>query len=158
MDDPLVCWVSCSNPNNAVGSEILNLLYNTYGLERFKGRILPPGVFEFPWQTSLDLKITQILPGFRDDDGFVVTLGIENLLNLIDDEEGVIRYGDYTGKIDVFDFQLTSDYSKYIFGNSRGADYAFRYNPSNPYELRKSAVNSIWRAQLGVTYKFSLSF
>ena len=61
-------------------------------------------------------------------------------------------------KIDVFDFQLTSDYSKYIFGNSRGADYAFRYNPSNPYELRKSAVNSIWRAQLGVTYKFSLSF
>ena len=129
LDDPLVCWVSCSNPNNAVGSEILNLLYNTYGLERFKGRILPPGVFEFPWQTSLDLKITQILPGFRDDDGFVVTLGIENLLNLIDDEEGVIRYGDYTGKIDVFDFQLTSDYSKYIFGNSRGADYAFRYNP-----------------------------
>jgi len=158
LDDPLVCWVSCSNPNNAVGSEILNLLYDTYGLERFRGRILPPGVFEFPWQTSLDLKITQILPGFRDDDGFVISLGIENLLNLIDDEEGVIRYGAFDGKIDVFDFQLTDDYSKYIFGNSRGADYAFRYNPSNPYELRKSAVNSIWRAQLGVTYKFSLSF
>ena len=42
----------------------------------------------FPWQSSLDFKVTQILPGFRGDDEFVITLGIENLLNLIDDDKG----------------------------------------------------------------------
>jgi hypothetical protein len=113
-------------------------------------------VFEFPYQTTLDLKITQVLPGFRDDDEFVISLGIENLLNLLDDNEGEIFYGDFTGKIPVLDFQLTSDLSRYIYGNSRGADYAFRYNPNDPYDLSKSAVNSIWRAQLGFTYRFSL--
>ena len=75
---------------------------------------------------------------------------------LIDDNEGEIFYGDFTGKIPVLDFQLTSDLSRYIYGNSRGADYAFRYNPNDPFDLSKSAVNSIWRAQLGFTYRFSL--
>ena len=104
----------------------------------------------------MDLKITQVLPGFRDDDEFVISLGIENLLNLLDDNAGEIFYGDYTGKIPVLDFSLTPDLSRYIYGNNRGADYAYGYNPNNPFDLIKSAVNSIWRAQLGFTYKFSL--
>ena len=125
-------------------------------LEKYAGQILPTGVFEYPWQTTLDLKITQILPGFRADDEFVISLGIENLLNLIDSNKGEIRYGSYTGTVDVLDMQMSDDFSKYIYPNSRGgADLAFRFNPSNPQEIRKSAVNSIWRAQLGFTYKFS---
>ena len=42
-----------------------------------------------------NFKITQILPGFRNDDEVVITFGIENLLNLLDDDKGVIRYGYY---------------------------------------------------------------
>ncbi len=156
VDDPLVCFVSCTSPDLAVAGEILDLLYNTYGLANYAGQIVPPGAFEFPYQTTLDLKITQVLPGLRDDDEFVISLGIENLLNLLDDNAGEIFYGSYYGGIPVLDFELTPDLSRYIYGNSRGADYAFRYNPNDPYDLSKSAVNSIWRAQLGFTYRFSL--
>ena len=90
INDPLVCWASCTAPNIAVANEIIDLLHNTYGLRGYAGQIVPPGAFEFPYQTTLDLKITQILPGFRDDDEFVISLGIENLLNLLDDNEGEI--------------------------------------------------------------------
>ena len=58
------------------------------GLKSYAGQILPTGVFEYPWQTTLDLKITQILPGFRADDEFVISLGIENLIKLIDSNKG----------------------------------------------------------------------
>lgn len=155
VNDPLICWSSCTSPNPAVAAEIVNLLHNTYGLDGYAGQILPAGVYEFPYQTSLDLKITQRLPGFRTNDEFVISLGIENLLNLIDSDKGEIRYGDFTGKVPVLDVRMTEDLSRYIYGNSRGADYAYGYNPNDPYDLRKSATQSIWRAQLGFTYKFS---
>ena len=157
LTDPNVCWGSCNGaPDLVVANEVLDLLYNKLGLASYAGQILPTGVFEYPWQTTLDLKITQILPGFRADDEFVISLGIENLLNLFDSDKGEIRYGSYTGTVDVLDMQMSDDFSKYIYPNSRGgADYAFRFNPNNPQEIRKSAVNSIWRAQLGFTYKFS---
>ena len=157
ITDPNVCWGSCSGPADlAVAAEVLDLLYNTLNLQGYAGQILPTGVFEYPWQTTLDLKITQILPGFRAEDEFVISLGLENLLNLIDSDNGEIRYGSYTGTVDVLDMQMSDDFTKYIYPRSRGgADYAFRFNPSNPQEIRKSAVNSIWRAQLGFTYKFS---
>ena len=157
ITDPNVCWGSCTGPADlAVAAEVLDLLYNTLGLQGYAGQILPTGVFEYPWQTTLDLKITQILPGFRAEDEFVISLGIENLLNLIDSDKGEIRYGSYTGTVDVLDMQMNDDFTKYIYPRSRGgADLAFGYNPSNPKEIRKSAVNSIWRAQLGFTYKFS---
>ena len=157
LNDPNVCWGSCAGaPDLVVANEVLDLLYNQLKLKRYAGQILPTGVFEYPWQTTLDLKITQILPGFRNDDEFVISLGIENLLNLIDSNEGVIEYGSYTGTVDVLDMKMNDDFTKYVYPNSRGgADYAFRFNPNNPQEIRKSAVNSIWRAQLGFTYKFS---
>ena len=37
---------------------------------------------------------------------FVITLGIENLLNLLDDDKGVIRYGYYSGRIPVIDLKM----------------------------------------------------
>jgi hypothetical protein len=53
---------------------------------------------------------------------------------------------------------MNEDFSKYIYPNYKGRgypDWAYGFNQSNPKGIRKSAVNSIWRAQLGFTYKFS---
>jgi hypothetical protein len=158
LADPNVCWGSCTGaPDLTVANEVLELLHNTLGLKSYAGQILPNGVYEYPWQTTLDLKITQILPGFRANDEFVISLGIENLLNLIDSDKGVAEYGSYTGLVDVIDMKMSDDFSKYIYRPSRsgGADLARGFRASNPKEIRKSAVNSIWRAQLGFTYKFS---
>ena len=102
----------------------------------------------FPSQTSLDFKVTQILPGFRADDEFIITLGIENLLNLIDDDKGVVRYGYYSGRIPVIDLRIV-DGDKYDYSRN-----AYRYNFDNPYNMSLSATQSVWRAQLGFKYNF----
>ena len=123
ITDPNVCWGSCTGPADlAVAAEVLDLLYNTLGLQGYAGQILPTGVFEYPWQTTLDLKITQILPGFRAEDEFVISLGLENLLNLIDSDKGEIRYGSYTGTVDVLDMQMSDDFTKYINPNTKGGE------------------------------------
>jgi len=158
VSDPNVCWGSCAAPDLAIAAQVLDTLYNTLGLQGYAGQIVPNGVYEYPWRTSLDLKITQILPGFRAEDEFVISLGIMNLLNLIDSDRGEAKYGPYNGKMAVLDMYMNSDFTKYIYPNYKGRgypDYAYGYNASNPKGIRKSAVNSIWRAQLGFTYKFS---
>ena len=159
LTDPNVCWGSCAGaPDLAIANQVLDMLYNQLGLASYAGQIVPNGVYEYPWQTSLDLKITQILPGFRAEDEFVISLGIENLLNLIDSDNGEIKYGPYNGKMAVLDMYMSDDFSKYIYPNYKGRgypDWAYGFNQNNPKGIRKSAVNSIWRAQLGFTYKFS---
>ena len=158
VSDPNVCWGSCAAPDLAIAAQVLDTLYNKLGLQGYAGQIVPNGVYEYPWRTSLDLKITQILPGFRAEDEFVISLGIMNLLNLIDSNKGEAKYGNYNGKMAVLDMYMNEDFTKYIYPNYKGRgypDYAYGYNSSNPKGIRKSAVNSIWRAQLGFTYKFS---
>ena len=158
VSDPNVCWGSCAAPDLAIAAQVLDTLYNKLGLQGYAGQIVPNGVYEYPWRTSLDLKITQILPGFRAEDEFVISLGIMNLLNLIDSNKGEAKYGNYNGKMAVLDMFMNDDFTKYIYPNYKGRgypDYAYGYNSSNPKGIRKSAVNSIWRAQLGFTYKFS---
>jgi hypothetical protein len=158
VSDPNVCWGSCAAPDLAIAAQVLDTLYNKLGLQGYAGQIVPNGVYEYPWRTSLDLKITQILPGFRAEDEFVISLGIMNLLNLLDSDKGEAKYGPYNGKMAVLDMYMNEDFTKYIYPNYRGRgypDYAYGFNSSNPKGIRKSAVNSIWRAQLGFTYKFS---
>ena len=60
---------------------------------------------------------------------------------------GVVRYGYYSGRIDVIDLNIVGD--KYDYSRN-----AFRYNPDNPFESTLSVTQSVWRAQLGFKYKF----
>ena len=106
VSDPNVCWGSCAAPDLAIAAQVLDTLYNTLGLQGYAGQIVPNGVYEYPWRTSLDLKITQILPGFRAEDEFVISLGIMNLLNLIDSDKGEAKYGPYNGKMAVLDMYM----------------------------------------------------
>ena len=152
-NDPLVCYsYKCQSEGtaDAIAREeaVLNLLYNVFGLEGKAGEIADRGSMRFPWQSSLDFKVTQILPGFREKDEVVITLGIENLLNLLDDDKGVVRYGYYSGRIPVIDLRIV-DGDKYDYSRN-----AFRYSFDNPYNMSLSATQSVWRAQLGFRYNF----
>ena len=117
INDPLVCWVSCTNPDLAFAADAMRMVR---ALNLAPGQIAAKGTAEAPWNSTLDLKITQILPGFRGEDEFVITLGIQNLLNMLNDEWGVIRGRDYTGTVAIFDVEMTEDFSKYIL--SEGLD------------------------------------
>ena len=152
MNDPLVCYTSnCSNEGSVAAQqrqgEVLNLLYNVFDLEGQAGQIADRGSMRFPWQSTLDLKITQFLPGFRPDDELIITFGIDNLLNLLTDDKGVVEYGYFTGRIPVIDLKIVD--GKYDYSRN-----AFRYDFDDPYNLSTSVTQSIWRAQLGFKYKF----
>ena len=152
-NDPLVCYsYKCYEEGSGDAlqreSEILNFLYNVWGLEDYAGQIAPRDAGNFPWQTSLDLNIVQELPGFREGDAFVITLALENLLNFIDDDKGIIKYGYYSGRVPVLDLRIV-DGERYDYSRN-----AFRYSFDDPFNIDRSTTQSLWRASLGIQYKF----
>ena len=153
VNDPIVCYsYKCTDEGSADAlareEAVLNLLHNVFGLSDYAGQIAPRDAGNFPWQTSLDLNIIQELPGLRDDDKFIVTFAIENLLNFIDDDKGIINYGYYSGRIPVIDLRIVDD-SKYDYSRN-----AFRYSFDDPFNIDRSTTQSLWRASLGFQYKF----
>ena len=151
--DPLVCYSSgCSAEGTpdalAREAEVLNHLYNVWGLSGYAGQIAPRDAGNFPWQTSLDLNIVQEVPGFREDDKFVLTFALENLLNFLDDGKGIVNYGYYSGRVDVIDLKIIEG-ERYDYSRN-----AFRYNFSDPFDIDRSTTQSLWRASLGFQYKF----
>jgi hypothetical protein len=153
MGDALVCYsYKCRSEGtdaaNARELEVINLLHNVFGLKDYAGQISPRDAGSFPWQTSLDLNIIQKLPGLRDNDEFVITFALENVLNFIDEDEGIVNYGYYSGRIPVMDLRIVD--GKYDYSG-----YAYRYDAiDNPFNISRSTTQSLWRASLGFQYKF----
>ena len=145
INDPLVCWVDCASPDLEFAADAMRMVK---ALNLTPGQIAAKGTANAPWNTTIDLKITQILPGFRDEDEFVLTLGIQNLLNMLNDDWGTIRGRDYTGTVAIFDVDMTEDFSRYIL--SEGSEFDL----SNPGDIYTSFNASLWRAQLGFKYNF----
>ena len=153
MGDALVCYsYKCTaegtDAANAREIEVINLLHNVFGLKDYAGQISPRDAGSFPWQSSLDLNIIQKLPGLRDNDEFVITFALENVLNFIDEDEGIVNYGYYSGRIPVMDLRIVD--GKYDYSG-----YAYRYDATeNPFNISRSTTQSLWRASLGFQYKF----
>ena len=153
VNDPLVCYsYKCLSEGSAEAAErqeeVINFLYNVWGLADYAGKIAPRDAGNFPWQSSLDLNIVQEIPGFREGDSFVLTFALENLLNFIDDDKGIIRYGYYSGRVPVIDLRIV-DNERYDYSRN-----AFRYSFDDPFNIDRSTTQSLWRASLGIQYKF----
>jgi hypothetical protein len=82
-DDPNVVFSSA-----AVASAVMAHVNGT-DLAAYKGQIAPRNAFNSPWISSLDLRITQDI-----DVGMgkvILYLDVTNLLNLLDDDKGIVR-------------------------------------------------------------------
>ena len=62
---------------------------NNTGLSQYKGGIAPRNAFNSPWNSSLDLRITQdINTGIGK---VILYLDVTNILNLLNDDRGIVR-------------------------------------------------------------------
>jgi hypothetical protein len=118
---------------------------NSSGLSSYKGTIVPRNAFNSPWNSSLDLRITQdieVMEGHK----VIVYLDITNLLNLIDDDKGIItEYSNRSRQI--------------ILDSDNPYDSAGRYNivgvdPDDGLRVYNKDGQSSYQWNLGFKYQF----
>jgi len=121
---------------------------NEIGLGKYAGQIIPKGVDTQPSFQSLDLNITQEVPGFSKDHKGVISLSFVNVLNMLNDEWGVVKVQSFGSKI-------------LVDHNYDEATGVYTYSvPFGQSELETENHNSIlldrsvWQLKLGLRYKF----
>lgn len=122
------------------------------GLEQYAGGFAPINGFETDWNYRLDFKFTQEFPGLglTDKDKFVLTLDVENLLNLIDSE-----YGKQT-KASSSDRSI----AEAVPVSLGDGNYTYQYKPAYRMSLARihnestNYYRSLYRIQLGLKYQF----
>ena len=124
------------------------------GLERYRGKIVPRNSGRSPWVTSLDLRLAQEIPIFRKTRG-VVSLDVENLANLINNDWGQISQVSFIYVAPVLDVNRIA-----TTGCPGGAASCYVYRPRagatgpTPPLNSLTALNSVWRVQLGLRFEF----
>jgi outer membrane receptor for ferrienterochelin and colicin len=124
------------------------------GLERYRGKIVPRNSHTSPWTSILDLRLQQELPIWGRMRG-AVTLDVENLANMIDNEWGRVSQVSFIYVSPVLDVNRIE-----TAGCPNGAAECFVYRPrsgqTGPTDPIRtlSALPSVWRVQLGVRFEF----
>jgi len=126
------------------------------GLDKYAGEISPKNGFEQPWNTDMDIRISQEIPLPKYNHHLVFFFDIENVLNLFSDSDGLQRYwssGDVQEGLPILDAALSSDGSQYIYSNFNPGGNNTRAPNYNPkfYDVD----DSVWRIQLGIRYEFN---
>jgi hypothetical protein len=125
----------------------LNAYFESYGLDKYKGRIAPRNSLRQPYVTQTDLAIRQNIP-VPGKSSLQVLFDIYNFWNLIDDDSGWVRYVPF-GTATPFTYEGVTDDGKPI--------YELNDEVLNPDENSIYSVDNIrsrWRMRLGVRWSF----
>ena len=98
-----------------------------------------------PWVTTMDLAITQEVPGFLPDHRGVLTLTVDNFANLLNDDWGKV-YDLQFPQQKLFDYDVNAD-GQYVYSEPYGGFNADNYS-------RFQVAESTWRVKLGLKYNF----
>jgi hypothetical protein len=97
------------------------------------------------WTNSVDLRISQELPGFFADNKAEIWLDILNVGNLIDKD---------WGQIDEIPFPLTRGVVEYGGIDAASGRYVYRFNTPDPSTIYDDRGVSRWAVQVGFRYQF----
>jgi hypothetical protein len=118
------------------------------GLERYRGQIAPRNVFNSPWVSNANLRLAQEIPLGWKDLRAVVTLDVQNILNLINNNWGQLA-------------SVGFPYVAPVLAASINAQGQYVYRPVNtndpvPQKATNSVASlpSVWRIALGVRIEF----
>ena len=110
-------------------------------LSEFAGGIVPRNALNDDWWTKIDLKIKQEFPGLRDGDKASAFVVLENALNFINSDWGVLRQHAFPNTAEVVDVDIAN--GQYIYSNF-----------SELGEGGVSAGASTWEVRFGLKYDF----
>lgn len=111
------------------------------GLTKFAGGYAPENYASTPFINSVDLAITQEVPGLMEGHKGSVYFVVENLLNMIDNGAGKAYDNDF-GTLRLYDVDSIDAQGRYVIDRARGDGFSF--NPDS----------SIWKIKIGVKYTF----
>ena len=117
-------------------------LVNSTALAAYKGTYAPRNAFDSPWLRRLDLRITQDINLFNDHK-VVVYLDVLNLLNMIDDEQGIVKEYNYNASKQIL-----------VNGSTDGKFNISGTDPDDNFFVRNLDGQSAWSINLGFAYKF----
>jgi len=98
-----------------------------------------------PWVTTMDLAITQEVPGFLPEHRGVVYLTIDNFANLLNDDWGKVYDLEFPQRI-LYDYDVNDD-GQYVYYEPFGGLNTDNYS-------RFQVEESTWRVKLGLKYNF----
>ncbi|MDX1291352.1 MAG: carboxypeptidase regulatory-like domain-containing protein [Hyphomonas sp.] len=113
-------------------------------LNEYRGSIAPRNMAADDWWTKFDLKLTQELPGFREQDRAEAFMTIENVGNLLNSDWGVLREHGFPANAELYSIDGIDAENRYIISG---------FN-SNPDRDSIVASPSLWQVHFGVKYKF----
>ncbi len=115
------------------------------GLSAYAGQVTPKNGFDGPWTSDLDLRISQMVPIWGDH-SVELWLDIENVLNLFSDKNNIHEYtntGDIQEGVRVLE----------VLGDTSNTDQFVISDWFNE-GTNRDVLDSVWRLQLGVRYRF----
>lgn len=115
-------------------------------LDENRGSIAPRNCSRAPWSHTLDLRIAQAIPVFGTN--VDLTLDVVNLVNLFDEDSGVVRYAGFNA-VTAARYQGVTDDGKPIYQLFRAVT-----DPEGTGRFTTSSLRSRWRAKLGVRVTF----
>lgn len=115
------------------------------GLDRYAGGIAPRNAFSDDWWTKIDLKIKQEFPGFRDGDRASAFIVLENALNFVNSDWGVLKQHGFPGAASVVDVN---------FPDGATNQYVYNNFSSDANEGFTNAGASLWEIRFGFNYDF----
>lgn len=140
-NDPLVTY---SSPEFEAA---VNEYIDSTKLSAYRGQIAPRNAFQSPWVTFANLRLAQEIPTGIPKTRAVLTLDVENLTNLLNDDWGRFE-------------QVAFPYVSPVLDASINAQGQYVYRPrsgeTGPTGVRQSisALPSVWRVQMGIRIEF----
>ncbi len=135
VDDPNVVFT-----DPAFAAELQQSIADA-GLLGSAGGFASKGTDRTPYVTTMDLSITQEIPGFVKGHKGRLTLIIDNLINLIDSSSGRVADSQF-GTLRLYDVDSIDDQGRLVIDRIRDDG------------LRFDTDDSVWRIKLGISYNF----
>jgi len=115
-------------------------------LDSNRGRIAPRNCSTAPWSHTLDLHVAQDIPVFGTN--LQLTFDLLNLMNLLDEDSGVLRYANFNA-VTIAQYRGLSDDGKptYLL-------FSTVTDPDDNPRFTTHPIQSRWRAKFGVRLTF----